>query len=174
MNTTIISNNHERTLGFVIAFYCSIAIAVNVIINKHLLTVYKTKHSLLILQFTFLSSCILIIYEFYRYYSIIDNKDFLILTLKNEFINWRYFFASIICLLQIISSILIQKSIQREHPAVFTVVQSSDILFAILLQNLFTSNKSNLLSLFGSILVLTSILIVGAFKFFDSRKKTES
>jgi drug/metabolite transporter (DMT)-like permease len=66
--------------------------------------------------------------------------------------------------------VLSQKSIKREHPSIVTVVQASDILFAIILQNLFSINKSNGLALIGSTLVLASIIIVGVHKLWQDRQ----
>ena len=159
-------NRHHRVLGIAIALYCSVAITLIVVSNRHLLVTYKTRQSLIMLQFTFGSMCVVIINLAYRYYFIID----WLAAARVEFLHWRYLAASSVCLLQILSSILTQKAIKREHPSVFTIVQSSDILFSILLQNIFTSHRSNLISLTGSILVLTSILIVGGFKFFKDRR----
>jgi drug/metabolite transporter (DMT)-like permease len=161
---------HQRLIGLSIVLYCSIVMSIMVISNKHLFTKYKTKQSLIQLQFTFVLSFVVITHLFYKYYFLIDG----IQSLKNDFLNWRYLCASSICLLQIISSILIQKAVKREHPSVFTITQSSDILFSIILQNVFTSIKSNILSLFGSILVLTSILIVSGFKLINDKKTKKS
>jgi drug/metabolite transporter (DMT)-like permease len=66
--------------------------------------------------------------------------------------------------------IFVQKAIKREHPSIVSIVQSSDILFALILQNVFSSSKSNLLAIIGSILVLTSIFIVGGQKLWLDRK----
>ncbi|CAF4323270.1 unnamed protein product, partial [Rotaria sordida] len=74
---------------------------------------------------------------------------------KNDFFNWRYVCASLICLLQIPGLMLMQKALKYEHPSIFTILQSSAILFSLILQNIFSSVKSNVLSLFGSALVLT-------------------
>ncbi|CAF2917584.1 unnamed protein product [Rotaria sp. Silwood2] len=152
--------HHQHLVGLFIALYSSIALAITLISNKYLLSKYKTKHSIIMCQFTFLSLCIVVIYLFYKYYFLIDK----IQSLKQDFLNWKYLCASLVCLLQIISSILIQKAVKREHPSIFTIVQSSDILFSILLQNIFSSIKSNFLSIIGSILVITSILIISGYK----------
>jgi drug/metabolite transporter (DMT)-like permease len=66
--------------------------------------------------------------------------------------------------------ILSQKAIKREHPSIITVVQSSDILFALILENIFSSIRTNLLALMGSTLVLTSIFIVGGHKLWLDRE----
>jgi drug/metabolite transporter (DMT)-like permease len=160
------NDHHQHLIGSLIALYSSIAMSVMVVTNKHLLSKYKTKHSLIVLQFAFLSLFIVIIHLVYKYYFLIDKNLFL----KTNFFNWKYACASSVCLLQIISSILIQKAVKREHPSIFSIVQSSDILFSILLQNIFSSIKSDLLSLFGATLVLTSIVIISAFKFINDKK----
>ncbi|CAF0915028.1 unnamed protein product [Adineta steineri] len=168
-NITISSTDHDqRLIGLSIALYASISMSLMIISNKHLLVKYKTKHSLIMLQFAFVSLCISIIYCFYKYYFLSDR----IQSLKKDFFNWKYLCASSVCLLQIISSILVQKAIKREHPSIFTIVQASDILFSILLQNIFASMKSNFLSLFGSFLVLISILIISGFKFINEKRST--
>jgi len=165
----ISSNYHnQQWIGLLIALYSSISLSITTITNKYLLTKYKAKHSSLVFHFSFGSLLITFIYLFYKYYFINDK----IQSLKTEFLNWRYFCASSICLLHIIASIFVQKGVKREHPSIFTIVQSSDILFAILLQNIFSTVKSNLLSLLGSILVLISILIISGYKLIREKKKT--
>ncbi|CAF1243202.1 unnamed protein product [Rotaria sp. Silwood1] len=166
-----IGNYHQQHLvGLFIALYSSIALALMIISNKYLLSKYKTKYSIIMFQFTFLSLCIIVIYLFYEYYFHADK----IQSLKQDFLNWKYLCASLVCLLQIISSIFIQKSVKREHPSIFTIVQSSDILFSILLQNIFSSIKSNFLSIIGSILVITSILIISGYKLITEIKNKGS
>ena len=175
INSDRISTDRQRLFGLLIALYCSIALSLNVLANKRLLTSYQTKPSLLVFHFTSLSFCVLFVHQLHKYYRIVVNHNqSLSIALSNNFINWNYFIASIVCCLQIIASVFIQKSIKREHPSVFTVVQSSDILFSLLLQNIFTSNRSNFISLVGSILVLSSILIVGGYKFIHERKERPS
>ena len=172
LNTDRSSNDRRRLFGLLAALYCSIALSINVLLNKHLLISYKAKPSLLVFQFTSLSFCVLFIYQLHKYYLIVTKSNqSLNAALRADLINWNYFVASMVCCLQIVSSIFIQKSIKREHPSVFTVIQSSDILFSLLLQNIFTSDRSNAISLLGSILVLFSILIVGGYKFLLERKE---
>ncbi|CAF1672714.1 unnamed protein product [Rotaria magnacalcarata] len=156
----IAKDHHQHLVGLFIALFSSIAMSITLLSNKYLLLKYKTKHSIIVCQFTLLSFCAVVIHLFYKYYFLTDR----IQCLKRDFINWRYLCASLVCLLQIIASIFIQKAVKREHPSIFTIVQSSDILFSILLQNIFSSMKSNLLSIVGSILVLTSIFIISGYK----------
>jgi drug/metabolite transporter (DMT)-like permease len=85
--------------------------------------------------------------------------------------TWQYFVAASVSLIQLLSSTITQKAIKLEHPSIVSVVQSSDILFAIILQNLFANVKSNWLVILGSILVTTSIFLVGIHKFWNERKK---
>jgi drug/metabolite transporter (DMT)-like permease len=159
---------NQHWIGLLIAFYSSLASSIVIISFKYLLSTYKTKQSVIVLQNTFIAFLITLVYLFYKYYFINDK----IQSLKNEFLNWKYLCASSICLLHIVASIFVQKGIKREHPSIFTFVRSSDILFSILLQNIFSTVKSNLLSLLGSILVITSILIISGYKLISEKKKT--
>ena len=165
------ANQDHRLLGIMIALYCSVAISIIVVSNRRLIITYNTKQSLIMLQFTLCSLCVVTAHLTYRYYFIVDR----LAAVKVEFVRWQYLVAASVSLLQILSSILTQKAIKREHPSVFTIVQSSEILFSIVLQNIFTSHRSSLISLTGSILVLASILIVCGFKFIkDHRTKPPS
>lgn len=148
----------QRFIGLMIAFYCSIAMSWMIVLNKILMSKYKINYRLILFQFTFVSLIIVTIHLLY--------------TRWNQFerlFTWNYLYASLACLLQIIASEFALKSVQIEHPCIFTIVQSSDILFSILLQNLFSPIKSNFLSLIGSMLVLMSILIISIPKLFDEK-----
>ena len=139
----------ERFIGLMIAFYCSIAMSLMIVSNKILMSKYKINYRLILFQFTFISLIIVTIHLIYT--------------------RWNQFECLFTCLLQIVASEFALKAVQLEHPSIFTIVQSSDILFSILLQNLFSPIKSNLLSLIGSILVLMSILIISIPKLFDEK-----
>ncbi|CAF1003933.1 unnamed protein product [Rotaria sordida] len=167
--TSISNDYYQRLKGLLIALYSSIALSIMIISNKHLLTKYKTKNSLIMLQYAIVTLCVLIGKVFYKYNFFIDD----IQAFKNDFFNWKYLCASLICLLHILAIVLTQKAVKREHPSIFTIVQSSNILFSILLQNIFSSMKSNLLSIVGSMLVLTSIAIVTGLKFFNEKKQNK-
>ncbi|CAF3597969.1 unnamed protein product [Rotaria sp. Silwood1] len=167
INKNNTSNDYyQHLIGVCIAFYAAIVLSIMVVSNKYLFSKYKTKQSLIIFHFAFLTLLMLVANVFYKYNFFIDT----IQTFKNDFFNWRYLVASFICLSHMLALILVQKAIKREHPSIFTITQSCGILFSILLQNIFSSVKSNLLSIFGSILVLTSILIITGFKFFNEKK----
>ena len=94
-----------------------------------------------------------------------ENFKLLKIWLKKDFL-----LASFVSISQLIPMIFSQKAIKREHPSVVIVVQSSDIVFALILQNTLSSIKTNLLGLIGSMLVLISIFIVGGHKLWLSRK----
>ncbi|CAF4020130.1 unnamed protein product [Rotaria sordida] len=167
INETNISNDpYQHLIGLSIALYASIALSLMVISNKHLLSKYKTKHSLIMLLTAFATFCVLVVNVFYKYNFFRDHMQ----SFKNDFFNMRYLFASSICLLQIPALVLVQKAIKCEHPSIFTILQSSAILFSLILQNIFSSVKSNVLSLFGSALVLTSILLITGFKFMNEKR----
>ena len=149
----------ERLIGLIIALYCSIAMSIMFIANKLLITKYQIKHGVIILQYTFVSFIIVSIHLIYTRWNRFESL-----------LHWNYLYASLACLLQIISTELIQLSVKLEHPSIFTIVQSSEILFSILLQNLFSPIKSNLSSLIGSIVVLTSICIISISKFINEKQ----
>ncbi|CAF1482067.1 unnamed protein product [Didymodactylos carnosus] len=163
-NSTMITKNSTLSnhfLGILLALSCSIILTLLIITNKTLL-VYKIKPSVLLIHFTSTSLIFLTVYQLYKYYV---SHNF---TIR---FTWQYIVASLALLLHILSSLLIQKAIKREHPGIFAITQSSEILFAIMLQNLFTQFKSNLFVLLGSALVLTSILLVGGYKFYKDKRK---
>ncbi|CAF1439476.1 unnamed protein product [Rotaria sordida] len=166
-NKINISNNpYQHLIGILIVLYASVAMSIMVISNKHLLSKYKTKHSLIMLLNAFTIFCVFLGNVFYEYNFFRDHMQ----SFKNDFFNWRYVCASLICLLQIPGLMLMQKALKYEHPSIFTILQSSAILFSLILQNIFSSVKSNVLSLFGSALVLTSILIITGFKFINEKR----
>ncbi|CAF4003923.1 unnamed protein product [Rotaria sp. Silwood1] len=172
INENNISNDYyQRIIGVCFALYSAIVFSIMIISNKYLLEKYKTKQSLIMFLYSFVTLWMLIANVFYKYNFFIDTME----SFKNDFFNWRYLVASSFCLLQIPGFVLVQKGIKCEHPAIFTILQSSSILVSILLQNIFSSVKSNLLSLFGSTLVLASILLITGFKFIeDQRHKQKS
>ena len=157
----------QRIIGIFIALYSSVAMSIMVISNRILLVKYKSKQSLILFQFGIILFFVTLIHLIVNVYLHSNSIEYL----KNLICNWTYVGASLACLLQMCGSILIQKAFKREHPAIITIVQSSDILFSIVLQNIFTSLKSNLLSLFGSVLVLSSILIISLSKLCHELKK---
>ena len=71
----------------------------------------------------------------------------------------------------LIPMILSQKSIKLEHPSIISVIQASEILFVIILENICLTSKLNHIALIGSILVLISIVIVSAQKLWQDRRK---
>ncbi|CAF4478930.1 unnamed protein product, partial [Rotaria sp. Silwood2] len=92
------SNDHyQRLMGLIIVLYSSIALSIMIISNKHLLMKYKTKHSLIMLQYAIVTLCVLIGKVFYKYNFFIDSMQ----SFKNDFFNWKYLCASSICLLHI-------------------------------------------------------------------------
>jgi drug/metabolite transporter (DMT)-like permease len=70
----------------------------------------------------------------------------------------------------IIANVLTQKAIKREHPAVFSLLCSADIIFALILQNIFTAKRSNLFALLGSALVICSVVIIGLAKIIKEKR----
>ncbi|CAF2778244.1 unnamed protein product [Rotaria sp. Silwood2] len=157
------SNKSYRFLGLCLALACALAISGSIVLNKKLL-ILKFPQSILMFQFSFLNLSILIINQ-------IRNRFILHLYTNHSMFTWQFFLAAFVSLIQLFSSTITQKAIKLEHPSIISVTQSSDILFAIILQNLIANEKSNWLVILGSILVTTSIFLVGIQKFWTDRNK---
>ncbi|CAF4246593.1 unnamed protein product, partial [Adineta steineri] len=78
--------------------------------------------------------------------------------------------ATLISLLQTLGVICGNRAVKRERPSIVTIVSASEIIYAILLQNIFTKNKSNVWVLLGSTLVISSVFLIGVHKFVQERK----
>ncbi|CAF3235952.1 unnamed protein product [Rotaria socialis] len=157
------SNRSYRFQGLCLALACALAISGSIVLNKKLL-VLKVPQSILMFQFSFLNLSILTMNQ-------IRNRFILRMYSEQSMFTWQFFLAAFVSLIQLFSSTLTQKAIKLEHPSIVSIVQSSDILFAIILQNLFAYQKSNWLVVLGSLLVTTSIFLVGIPKFWNDRKK---
>jgi drug/metabolite transporter (DMT)-like permease len=158
--------NQPPLIGTLLALVCALSISMSIVLNKKLIQV-KIRQSLIMLYFLLTSLIILLIIRIHYW---VFSKEF---NFTKIFLTKDFLLASMITILQFIPMVFSQKAIKREHPSIITVVQSSDILFALILQNIFTSIKTNLLALMGSILVLTSIFIVGGHKLWlDRRNRT--
>ena len=157
------SNKSSRFLGLILALACALSISGSIVLNKKLL-VLKIPQSILMFHFSLLNLVILILNQ-------LRNRFILQIYSHQTMFTGKYYIAASVALIQLFSSTITQKAIKLEHPSLISVVQSSDILFAIALQNLFTSEKSNWLILLGSTLVTTSIFLVGGHKLWKDRKK---
>ncbi|CAF2758644.1 unnamed protein product [Rotaria sp. Silwood2] len=157
------SDQSYRLLGLCLALGCALSISFSIVLNKKLL-ISKIPQSIIMLEFSLLNLLLLILYHIY-------NRFILYKYINQTMFTWQFFLAASVSLMQVLSSTLTQRAIKLEHPSIISVVQSSDILFAIILQNLFTNVKSNWFVLIGSLLVTTSIFLVGAHKFWQDRKK---
>ncbi|CAF1137031.1 unnamed protein product [Rotaria sordida] len=167
LNNNNNNNNNNHLIGMLFALLCAISISMSIALNKKLI-LKNVRQSIIMFYFLFITLIVCIIIQIY-YWNFSKSKhkrfNFKIILFKKD-----YIFATIISIFQLFPMILAQKSLKREHPSIVTVVQSSDILFAIILQNIFSSIKTNLLALIGSILVLTSIFIVGGHKLWLDRQ----
>lgn len=152
--------NDQQFLGMIIAIGCAIAVSLSIVLNK-VLTQKKVLQSLIMFYFLITSFLLLL---FIRMYAWIFSEW------KSQFLTKDFLLASIIIISQLIPMICSQKAIKREHPSIISVAQSSDIIIALILQNVFTSSKTNPLALIGSMLVITSIFIVGGYKLWLDRQ----
>ena len=159
-----------RLFGILLALLCALSISMSITLNKKLIQL-KVQQSTI--MFHFLCTAFLVIVLFQIHYWLFSQSKPKDLHFTEVISRRDFLYATIAAVLQIFPMILWQKSIKREHTSIVTVVQSSDILFAIILQNLFTPLKSNFLVLIGSTLVITSIAIVGGHKLWiDRRSRT--
>ena len=153
-----------RVLGFAAAMGSAFASTFNVLLFKQLISTSKNiKPSVLNLQFSFTVLIFLILNQCYKTFVLQTAVSF------GYVLSWRYLVASGVCLITIGASILIQKAIKREHPAVFSLLGSADIIFALLLENLFTAVRSNLYALLGSALVIGSVILIGISRLMNER-----
>lgn len=156
---------HLRFLGFAMAFACALTSTVNVLLFKQLISSSKTvKPSVLNLQFCVAVLIFLILNQFYKVFFVQATVSF------SYVLTWRYGLSSLVFLINILASVLVQKAIKREDPAVFSLLGSSDIIFSLILQNIFTSTRSNLFALLGSALVISSVLLIGISRIFNERR----
>lgn len=157
------SDKSYRLLGLCLALACALSISCSMVLNKKLI-VSKIPQSIIMLEFSLLTLIILILNHIYNRF-IVHKYE------KQTMFTWQFFLAASVSLMQVLSSTITQRAIKLEHPAIISVVQSSDILFAIILQNLFSRVKSNWFVILGSFLVTASIFLVGIDKFWKDRKK---
>lgn len=163
-SSTVSSNNSFRLLGLTLSMISAVASAVNVLSFKQLVSTSKeVKPS--VINFQYCSAILVLLSAYQLYQTFVRHTG-----LTWDFVlSWRYILASVICLVMMLSNVLTQKAIKREHPAVFTLLGSADIIFALILQNLFTSKRSNLFALLGSTLVIISVITIGVSKMLTDR-----
>lgn len=160
-------SKNKRFIGMLIAFTCALAISLSIVLNKKLLQ-KKARQSLIMFYFQVITSVAALLFQTYYWaFSQSKTREF---NFRQIYLTRNFFLASLISILQLCPMILSQKAIKREHPSIVTVVQSSDIIFAIVLQNTFTAVKTNPVALVGSALVITSIFIVGGYKLWLDRQ----
>ena len=163
-SSAISSIKQSRVLGFALSIISSFASATSVLSFKQLVSTSKQiKPSVINLQYSSALLTLLVINQFYQ-------KFILHAGITLTFVlSWRCVLASLVCLALMLTNILTQKAIKREHPAVFTLLGSADIIFSVILQNIFTSKRSNFYALLGSTLVICSVVIIGISRIITDR-----
>jgi drug/metabolite transporter (DMT)-like permease len=156
---------HDRLIGISLALATGLISGSSLLIFKQLVTV-KLKPSVLLFQHSLTLMLCLILNQIYRCF-LLQDKTFIQTTLFRP----KYWGASLISLLQTCSTICGNQAVKREPPSVFIVLSSTEIVYSIVLQNLFTKKKSNQWVLLGSALVVISVMLIGAHKFIEERKK---
>ena len=163
---TFPSTNNPRLVGMLFALTCAFSMSTGIVLNKKLLQ-KNVRQSIIMFHFIITTFLLLLILQTYYWTSSKANRQRF--DIRTIYLTRNFIFATILATLQLVPMVLSQKSVKREHPSIVTVVQASDILFAIIFQNLFSPTKSNGLALVGSMLVLASIVIVGAHKLWQDR-----
>ncbi|CAF1402747.1 unnamed protein product [Adineta steineri] len=162
-----LKNDNQRLKGVFVAIFCAFSISMGIVLNKKLLE-QKVRQSVIMFHFILTTTFMLIITQtYYWVFSKTNQRKF---NIKEIYLTENFIYATILATLQLIPMVLTQKSIKREHPSIVTVVQASEILFSLILQNIFLAKKSNGLAIIGSILVLTSIFILGGHKLWLDRQ----
>jgi drug/metabolite transporter (DMT)-like permease len=166
LQISVIVDNEKRLFGMFTALACAFSLSISVLLNKKLLQ--KKLHQSIILFYSFLSTFILllIIQTHYWVFSETNHHKF---DIKKIYLTKSFISATSLAILQIIPLSLAQKAMKREHSSIVTVMQATEILFAIILQNIFSIKKSNSITIIGSTLVLTSIIILCAHKLWQDR-----
>lgn len=167
-STSQIELDSTRSTGIFFAISGAIVSSCNVLLFKRLISTSKQiKPSVLNFHYSVAVSVLLVFYQVYKYFS-----DQFTLNWQIVF-SWPYISSSIICLAMIVVNVLQQKAIKREHPALFSLLGSADIVFALILQNTFTQKRSNYIALLGSAIVIFSVLIIGFSKIFEEQNKQD-
>jgi drug/metabolite transporter (DMT)-like permease len=166
--STVPSTDSSHVFGMCIALVCALSISTAIVLNKKLLE-NNVQQSIIMFHFIVTTFALLVIIQ--TYYWICIDRNYQRFNIQTIYLRKEFLYATCLATLQLIPMILTQKSLKREHPSIVTVVQASDILFAIIFQNVFSTIKSNRLALIGSALVLTSIIIVGSHKLWLDRKQ---
>ncbi|CAF1667122.1 unnamed protein product, partial [Adineta ricciae] len=160
--------NKYRIFGFIMAFGCALTSAINVLLFKQLISISQDiKPSVLNFHFATAMFLCLVTNQVYKVFHLQTTYSF------DHILSWRFAVASTVCLITILASILTQKAIKREHPAVFSLLGSAEIIFALVLQNIFTKDRSNLYALFGSTLVILSVVVLGISRIINERRQAK-
>ncbi|UJR30420.1 hypothetical protein I4U23_017955 [Adineta vaga] len=74
--------------------------------------------------------------------------------------DWRLYTAFGLAILSIFAFVANQKAIRRERSSIVTLIYSTDIILALILQNLFTQFANDAVIILGCVLVLVSVFII--------------
>ena len=161
-------NTKSRFTGMFVALLCAISISLGIILAKKLFE-FKIRQSLIMFHFILTTFFLLLFIQ--TYYWTLSKTNQRKFHIRTNYLTKDFLIATFLATLQLIPMVFTQKAIKREHPSIVTVIQASDILFALILTNVFSRNKSNGLALIGSTLVFLSIFIIGGHKFWLDRQK---
>ena len=126
----------------------------------------QSLHNTVLCFWSALSGLIIsIIFVYITHFSIKDARSFPH--------DWRLFIGIGLGLASIFVFIANQKAIKRERSSIVKSIYATDIILALILQNIFTPIKSDLVIILGCILILASIIIICVDIFLiENRQKT--
>ena len=137
----------------------------NLLIFKQLLTL-QVKSNVLVLQHFCIVLLCFVFNQLYKYF-LLNDRTFL----SEIILQRKYCLAVLVSLLPRFAVICSNCVVKCEPPSVVTNISATEIIYSFILQNLFTSEKSNERVLLGNPLAVTSVLLVDVHKFFQERKR---
>lgn len=158
------SDRTSFTFGLFLAITSAIFASMSMTMNKKLL-VSNIPQSVIMFDFSFVTFILLIVYHLHK-------RLVLDAYAKQTMFTPQFHMASVISLAQVMSAVVANRALRIENLSVFAVVRSSDILFSLTLQTLFTRTKPDGYMLMGASLVIVSIILVAIAKYRKSREKT--
>ncbi|CAF0828238.1 unnamed protein product [Rotaria sordida] len=146
------SSSWNSIIGISFALCTAILYSIASIINKIYFNIQQLHNTVLCFWSALSALIISSILVYITHFVINDRRSFPH--------DWRLFVGIALALASIFVFIANQKAIKRERSSIVTIIYSTDIILALILQNIFTHIKSDLLAICGCILVLVAVLII--------------
>ncbi|CAF1215485.1 unnamed protein product [Rotaria sp. Silwood1] len=146
------SSSWNSIIGISLALCTAISYSIASIMNKIYFSTEQLHNTVLCFWSALSSLIISSILLFVTHFVIKDARSFPH--------DWRLFVGIALAIASIFVFIANQKAIKRERSSIVTLIYSTDIVLALILQNIFTHIKSTAIVVLGCILILASVLII--------------